>query len=324
MCRVGVGVSVLLCSTSLAWSQAAQPVAPVVNNAAVTAGNPLPVTGTVSVVAPLDTNATVYLGGSPVATGNPFPSATIVGGAAVSSSNPLPSVVFVGGLAASFANPFPSGISISGAAVTFANPIPEAPTVAGAAVSTSNPLPTSLILGGSTASSTNPVPTAANLNSRMYAAATASFARSVSGDVLCLTGSASKAVKVKSISASTSSSASTIIDLALILRSTLDTGGTPSTLTNVPLDSSNAAATAVVTAYATAPTTGTSTGMIAVQKYTAVSTMSPQLQPTAIRFAVEGVYDQPVTLNGATQAICLNVGAVASGSWNISVAWSEE
>lgn len=341
MFRVGVSVCVLVCSTSLAWSQAAQPVVPVIGGLVVSGTNPLPITGSISVPSPLDTNSTIFIGGSPVTVVNPFFSSPVVAGAVVSSTNPLPENVFVGGSLVSFANPFPSGVSIGGVAVSTANPFPEVPIIAGAAVSSANPLPEvptiggapvsnanplaiKSIIGGAPLSTTNPTPIAGNLGVQTYAAATVGFSRATAGDLFCVTGSASKTVKVRQINVSATTGTIVTTDVSIVLRSTLDTGGTPTTLTNTAFNSNNAASTAVVTIYATAPTTGTLIGTISANKYTALTTNANQLGIIDNLFSFNKIYDQSLTLNGATQAACVVVGAVNSGNWNVDVFWSEE
>lgn len=341
MYRVCVGVCVFLCSTTLAWPQAAQPVVPIVSGLVVSPTNPLPVTGSVTIPSPIATNSTVFIGGNPVAVANPFFSSPVVAGAVVSPTNPLPSNTYVAGSLVSFANPFPSAVSVGGsaisvtnpapvyssvggAAVSFANPAPVGVSIGGSAVSTANPFLSAPIVAGAAVSAANPMPTAANINSRMYGAATTTFSRATAGDLLCITGSASKTVKVKQFAVGAVSNSMTSTDLSIILRSTLDTGGTPTTLTNTAFNSTNAASASVVTVYATAPTAGTTIGTVDAHKYTAVVTNTDKLRATTDMFNFGAVYDQQLTLNGATQAACLAVSAVSNGSWNASVRWSEE
>lgn len=290
--RLALSVTLLAFSTE-AWPQAAQPVAPVVNNAVVSSGNPLPTLPNIS--------------GGEISILNPVPVSPIIGGATVSA-----------------ANPFATAPTVAGAAVSTSNPLPSTVLLGGVLVSTANPFPISPIIAGAAASSTNPVPVAGNIGTRMYVATAVNNSFPSGGDVFCLTGSASKTVKLRRLLISGASSNSTVIDVQLILRSTLNTGGTSSLPTIVAFDSNNPLATAVAVAYTTPPTLGTTVGVAAVAKYTVLSTTSPQTSVGLLPLSLSEMYDQFPTLNGASQEVCINVGAVTGAVWSISVWWSEE
>lgn len=157
-----------------------------------------------------------------------------------------------------------------------------------------------------------------------YSAAAHNFGNSSTGDILCVTGSATKAVRVKQIRASAIASAAVNSSLSVSVRSSLNTGGTPTTLTAVPNDSQNSTATAVVTAYATAPTAGTLVGRVRAQKLSIPTTSATAFAPNPAVFSFANNWDQPIVLRGATQALCLDVDSTAGGNWELDVEWTEE
>ncbi len=170
---------------------------------------------------------------------------------------------------------------------------------------------------------TNPFAVTGNTNLASYSAAVAAFGNSSAGDIFCVNGSATKTIKVKNIQVSAVASAAIADDIQLYKRSTADTGGTPTSVTAVPHDSLNAAATASVTAYATAPTAGTLVGMIRSRVIT-IPTTSAGVESMAAIFHFTTSWDQPITLRGATQGLCVAVPATAGGLWALDAEWSEE
>lgn len=146
---------------------------------------------------------------------------------------------------------------------------------------------------------------------------------SAATDILQIQGSSTKTVKIAKIRLSGIASSVTVLDIALIKRSTAASGGTPTTQTALPLNSSNAAATAVVTTFAGATTAGTPVGTIVSDKlFLSTSTT----QPGIIEWNFETAGLQAFTLNGTSQYACLNVGAVtiAGNSLDFTVFFTEE
>ena len=142
-------------------------------------------------------------------------------------------------------------------------------------------------------------------------------------------GSATKTVTVKRITASGMTlTAVGYFTINVEKLSTASTGGTSTTLAAVPLDSNNAAATAVVKAYTAAPTKGSLVGVIA--------TWRALWQATAA--AAAGVTDyftynfgdmretKGVTLRGAAQEVALVFPVVlaSAGTLAIDIEWTEE
>lgn len=150
-------------------------------------------------------------------------------------------------------------------------------------------------------------------------------------DFWCIQGSASKTVFVTAILVTGQvASAALNARLNLVVRSTLNTGGTSSTLTAGPLDPNNAAATATVVLYSVNPASlgnlvGVVKGYILIQSGTPLTTVPPG---PALGFVEEwGTVraTQPITLRGTTQEACLNLGAQTSlTNAMVTVEWYEQ
>lgn len=154
-------------------------------------------------------------------------------------------------------------------------------------------------------------------------------------DFFTLYGSSSKTVKVLKISAYNYSTGGNWIPLdkiRLIKRSSTASGGTSTTLTAVPLDSQNAAATATAKIYTANPTVGSAVGTICIRR--AISLIqSAYLQPDNMQGRNADVFDyqligQPIVLRGASEGIALNLDGVTqqgtSPSMLVNVIWTEE
>lgn len=147
-------------------------------------------------------------------------------------------------------------------------------------------------------------------------------------------GSSTKTIKVLRVEAAyTSGSTSTSDQLFLIKRSTANSGGTSTVVTNVPLDSANAAATAVVRIYTANPTTGTSVGTVAsgtlISATNAGSVNSVSQSPTGAQVLFDHrLTGQPVVLRGTGEGLVLNFAGVIPASLTpriaVTVFWTEE
>jgi len=195
--------------------------------------------------------------------------------------------------------------------------------IAGAAIAVAvalTPLPSkatisSIVLPPAVTGSTN-VPT--------YSGTLHNFSNSSAGDLFCISGSATKIIKVKVIHVSAIASAAVNSTLSVVRRSTLDTGGTPTAVTPTPSDSNNAAGTAVVTGYGTAPTTGTLIGRIRAQKLAVGTTSSASFSTVPALFNFSSFWDQAQVLRGVNQAICVDIDATSGGIWEIDAEFTEE
>ena len=168
-----------------------------------------------------------------------------------------------------------------------------------------------------------------------YSAATAAFAPNVGAagttDVAGIVGSASKQVRVLRFAVSGRATAANQLDLQLVKRSSADTAGssTAATLTAVPHDATDAAATAVVTTYTgnnVNPNLGTGVGVVRAQQSN-VSAAGSGGAATPVEFDFGTVNDKSIVLKAASEGLYLNFGGAVLPPGlvlNIFVEWSEE
>jgi hypothetical protein len=151
-------------------------------------------------------------------------------------------------------------------------------------------------------------------------------------DMLMIAGSSTKKIHILRIEAVyTTSTAGNIAPTYLIKRSTLDTTGTATTLTDIPFDSGDAAGTAVVKCYTANPGgLGTSVGQVAI---TSLSSSVSGVVASDIQFPLQTLFDatmygKPLILNSATECVCVNfAGTIPGGSTPLlafNVYWTEQ
>ncbi len=147
-------------------------------------------------------------------------------------------------------------------------------------------------------------------------------------DICTLSGSATKTIRVTKISFSATQTTGGYENVFLLRRSTLDTGGTSTTMVAMPYDSADAAPTAVGRYYTANPTTGTLVGVIrAIRTYMAATgSTSGTSGDGSVAFEFNVPPARPLVLRGATQMIALNLGGVAisGGSVQCFFEWTEE
>lgn len=142
-------------------------------------------------------------------------------------------------------------------------------------------------------------------------------------DLMILSGSASKTIRVKRIKISGSHATGLTTPIKILLRNVANSSGTPTVQTIVPLDSNNAVATAVATSYAGVPTTGGLIGNIDTFLISLALVTGTNSAPLLIEFGKEGV--QEVILRGVAQSICVNLNAATTaGTFYITFEWTEE
>lgn len=147
-------------------------------------------------------------------------------------------------------------------------------------------------------------------------------------DVACITGGAGKVVRVLSIRVS---GAGTLVSLPVVVikHATANSGGTAATSLALPVpyrvDPTDNAPVATTTAYTANPTINDSTpGIIDA----AVVTLQPStaVGGAPVQFTwLTHIYNEPPTLRGITQQVCVNLNGVSvtSGSLSISFLWTE-
>jgi hypothetical protein len=163
-----------------------------------------------------------------------------------------------------------------------------------------------------------------NTNIPTYSAATVALANTGAGDLYCITGSATKIVKIKGIRISAVATAAIVGDVSVVLRSAANTGGTATAPAVVKMDQSNAAGTATVAAYTVSPTPGAAIGTVRARKM-AVSTAGNAATSSEGLFQFSVYWDQPLTLRGTSQLACVVASAFGAGaSFDIDHEHTEE
>jgi hypothetical protein len=144
-------------------------------------------------------------------------------------------------------------------------------------------------------------------------------------DIFTITGSASKTIRVLRIGFSATQTTAAAVNVLVIKRSTADTGGTSAAATAVPMDSSDAAASATVLNYTANPTPGTSVGTVrAVRAFIPTTALASASQYYEFDFGQ--LAEKAVVLRGTTQVLALNLNSVTvtGGAWTCWVEWTEE
>lgn len=148
-------------------------------------------------------------------------------------------------------------------------------------------------------------------------------------DLLTITGSATKIIRIVQMQLLPRSTSAALQNISFIRRSAANTGGTSTTPTGFPVDSADPAATAVVNLYSAAPTLGTALTTLGVQRAVSgtltgapgsIALSNVVLQSSSILF------HKPIILRGITESLCMNYGGAAltagfSAEWTIT--WTE-
>jgi hypothetical protein len=151
-------------------------------------------------------------------------------------------------------------------------------------------------------------------------------------DIMTITGSATKVVRVTKVVITATQTTQSVVETLLIKRSAANTGGTSTTATAVSHDSLDGAATATVRGYTANPTTlGAAVGTI-VSRREWVGGAAPggNLSPVENSFGVvmyeAGRPCKEIILRGAAQVLAVNLNAVtvAGGLYGMHIEWTEE
>jgi len=155
---------------------------------------------------------------------------------------------------------------------------------------------------------------------------------STATDVACITGSATKVVRIQTIRVSGTAGTQIIVPVVITKHASVNTGGTPATGTALPvpyaLDSSNAAATATTTAWTANPTIADSSpGIIDIGDLILSKTdgTNGAVAPYTLFEYNERNFMQAPLLRSAAQQICVNLNSTSpsSGLVNVSFKWTE-
>lgn len=162
-----------------------------------------------------------------------------------------------------------------------------------------------------------------------YAATSGAFTPDTTpADVFTVTGSATKTIKVQKMCITTTQTTAGTNAWFITKRSTANSGGTSSNLTEVPLDSSNAAATATTLSYTVDTATGTLVGNVWggwVDSPVVTTAGIGGLVGTCVDFT--DLYGQPVALRGTAEVLAwnFNLATLPPGLSVIATAtWTEE
>ena len=144
-------------------------------------------------------------------------------------------------------------------------------------------------------------------------------------DIFTIIGSATKTIRITKIAINGIQTTAGQVGVVLLRRSTANAGGTFTAQTAVPYDSTNLAATAVVSAYTANPTTvGTLVGNFYSQRvFMPGAATASDAQGLSVAFG--DVNQQYVTLRGIAQGLSVNLAGVSvvGGSINITIEWEE-
>lgn len=142
-------------------------------------------------------------------------------------------------------------------------------------------------------------------------------------DIFTITGSASKTIRVTKIEITASQTTAGSNNVVVLKRSTANSAGTSTTLTNVKHDSNNASATATVRSYTANPTTGTLVGNIRVDKMQIATAL---LTSQVITHDFGNRPSQSIVLRGTGEVLAINLNAttITGNNFNIFIEWTEE
>lgn len=159
-----------------------------------------------------------------------------------------------------------------------------------------------------------------------YSAFSSFTTAALATDIFTITGSATKTVKIRTVIISGTNTGNTNALVLMLKRSTANTLGTSTTLTNVPNDSNNAAGTATVRSYTVSPTLGTLVGNIEGELiFLPTLASSNSSSNENITYGDDGT--QPITLRGTSEVFAVNLNGVSllgTTVMNISINWTEE
>lgn len=154
-------------------------------------------------------------------------------------------------------------------------------------------------------------------------------------DIFCITGSATKTIKVAGLTVYGVAGTLTSVPAVVLRRATVDSGGTAASTIANPAntigksDTSNPTATATLIAYTANPTINDASPTYIRAGYITTPTVAAGTTPTNTPFTFGAnlpQFTQQLTLRGAADQICLNLQAasITSGVLNITVTWTEE
>ncbi len=164
-------------------------------------------------------------------------------------------------------------------------------------------------------------------STRTYSVSTAAFTTVASAtDIATLSGNASNTAKLLACYVTIQPTVGGYCAYFLTKRSTANSGGTSSTDTGIPQDSSDSACVSVARKYTANPTTGTLVGNVANYSYFCNAGQAAG-QPVTIPLYVANPLAKPITLRGTAESVAVNQNGVTNGvstTAQITWVWSEQ
>lgn len=164
---------------------------------------------------------------------------------------------------------------------------------------------------------------------KTYTAATPAFTLAASPtDIIVISGSASKVIRVTNIAISVTENTRSIVQLLLVKRSTANTGGVTVAVAPVAHDSNNPAATAAPVVYTTNPA-ALGTGLNLLRIDLLVPDISAALTYPDKNFVPGAGFGngQAIVLRGVAQSLAINLNGttpLAGFQIKCSITWTEE
>lgn len=141
-------------------------------------------------------------------------------------------------------------------------------------------------------------------------------------DVVIINGSATKTIRIKSITVSGIAATAGSMDLTLVKRTAANSGGTAATVHWAKFDSADNNATAVVQSYSANPTTGAGYAI-------STKTLNFGLAGAAgtVTWDFSNRNDKAIVLRGTAQGLALNFNGntvPTTGKFSFGIEWTEE
>ncbi len=144
-------------------------------------------------------------------------------------------------------------------------------------------------------------------------------------DIFTISGSATKTLRILTLGFSATQQSSGIQSIAVIKRSAVDTGGTSTSPTAVPHDSTDSAATAVVKAYTANPSAlGAAVGTLRTVKIGAPAANTSTI--SIVEWSLDVSAAKAIVLKGLGETLAINLNGVTptGSSFDAYVTWTEE
>lgn len=145
-------------------------------------------------------------------------------------------------------------------------------------------------------------------------------------DLLTITGSASKTIRITRLEVSGQQTTAAAAQVVVLKRSTANSAGTSTAPTAVPHDSNSPAASATIAAYTANPTTGTLVGNLYVGYVFLAATATATVGSDKLVLDYGNRPAQAIVLRGTTQVLAVNLNGVTvtGGAFDINLEWTEE